>query len=196
MGPPTRARSPPQRTGSFTQGTLQHTAAYSPPLRSCPTPPSTGPSPSVAPFEYAGAATHGRDPRPFILTSFLSTAPRSDSWHRIGQNFAFAYICTYLALALGRCLPSPLPALSSAGAAISQPYLSRGRYQASLGHRHLFPTVSPAHTLVRRGGTLRLCPHSAGSTIPRLWPTGSSSGSLPSITTRWFSSSPSDLTSR
>jgi hypothetical protein len=42
----------------------------------------------------------------------------------------------------------------------------------------------------------RLRPHSAGSTIPRLWPTGSSAGWLPLITTRWFSSSPSDLTSR
>jgi hypothetical protein len=38
--------------------------------------------------------------------------------------------------------------------------------------------------------------HSAGSTIPHLWPTGSSLGELPSITTRWFSASPSDSTSR
>jgi hypothetical protein len=38
--------------------------------------------------------------------------------------------------------------------------------------------------------------HSAGSTIPHLWPTGSSVGWLPLITTRWFSASPSDLTSR
>jgi hypothetical protein len=38
------------------------------------------------------------------------------------------------------------------GATISRPYLPFGRYQASLGHRRLFHTVSPAHTLVRRGG--------------------------------------------
>jgi hypothetical protein len=38
--------------------------------------------------------------------------------------------------------------------------------------------------------------HSAGSTIPHLWPTGSSVGWLPLITTRWCSASPSDLTSR
>ena len=38
--------------------------------------------------------------------------------------------------------------------------------------------------------------HSAGSTIPRLGPTGSSGGWLPSITTRWFSASPSDPPSR
>ena len=43
---------------------------------------------------------------------------------------------------------------------------------------------------------MRLRPNSAGSTIPHLWPTGSSSGWLPSITTRWFSSCPSDPTSR
>jgi hypothetical protein len=29
-----------------------------------------------------------RDPRPFALASFMSSIPRSDSWHRIGQNFA------------------------------------------------------------------------------------------------------------
>ena len=36
----------------------------------------------------------------------------------------------------------------------------------------------------------------AGSTMLRLWPTGSSSGLLPLIPTRWFSSSPSDPASR
>jgi hypothetical protein len=43
----------------------------------------------------------GSDPRPFVLTLFLSTIPRSDSWHRIGWNFAFAYIRTYLPVAAG-----------------------------------------------------------------------------------------------
>ncbi len=42
----------------------------------------------------------------------------------------------------------------------------------------------------------RLRLHSAGSTIPRLGPTGSSSGWLPLITTRWCSASPSDPPSR
>jgi hypothetical protein len=32
------------------------------------------------------------DPRPFALTLFPSTIPRSDSWHRFGRNFARAYI--------------------------------------------------------------------------------------------------------
>jgi len=38
----------------------------------------------------------GSNPRPFVLSSFMSTIPHSDSWHRIGKNFAFAYIPAYL----------------------------------------------------------------------------------------------------
>src|SRR3954466_8483360 len=30
----------------------------------------------------------GSDPGPFALTPFLSTSPRSDSWHRFGRTFA------------------------------------------------------------------------------------------------------------
>src|SRR4051794_12979729 len=44
-------------------------------------------------------------------------------------------------------------ALSSASVALFRPYLPLGRYQVSLSYLTLFPTVSPAHTLVRRGGT-------------------------------------------
>lgn len=91
---------------------------------------------------------------------------------------------------------SPLPALSSAGVALSHPYLTFGPYQVSLGHLCLFSTVSPAHTVVRWRGTMRLRLHSADSTILQLGPTGSSLGWLPSITTRWFSANPSDSTSR
>jgi hypothetical protein len=58
------------------------------------------------------------------------------------------------------------------------------------------PPVSSAHTVVRWGGPMRLRLHSAGATMPHLWPTGSSWGCLPSMTTRWFSASPSDPTSR
>ena len=95
----------------------------------------------------------GDDPEPFVPTPFQSTVPRSDSWHRIGRNFAHAYIRTYRRVAPGRALHSLLLALSSASVALFQPYLPLGRYQASLSHLTLFPTVSPAHTLVRRGGT-------------------------------------------
>ena len=157
---------------------------------------STGPSPSARPFASGGAAAPGNGRRPFALASFLSHMPRSDSWHRLGRNFAHAYSCAHRPVASGRGLCSLLPALSSAGVTRCRPDLPCGRYQVSLGHPRLFPTVSPAHTVVRWGGTIRLRLHSAGSTIPHLWPTGSSLGELPLITTRWFSASPSDSTSR
>jgi hypothetical protein len=60
----------------------------------------------------------------------------------------------------------------------------------------LFRSVPPAHTVVRGVDGLRLRRHSADSTLPPLWPTGSSSGWLPSIAARSFSSCPSDSTSR
>ena len=60
----------------------------------------------------------------------------------------------------------------------------------------LFRSVPPAHTLVRGVDGSRLRRHTADSTWPPLWPTGSSSGWPPSITARSFSSSPSDSTSR
>src|ERR1700752_2283691 len=37
----------------------------------------------------------GGGPGPFVLIPFKSTSPRSDSWHRVGRNFACAYIRTY-----------------------------------------------------------------------------------------------------
>jgi len=114
---------------------------------------STGPSPSALPFGPSSVVAHRNAPQPFALTAFLSTVPRSDSWQRLGWNFASAYIHTYRRAALGRCLSSPLPALSSAGATASRPYLPFGRYQVSLGHVPLFSTVSPAHTVVRWDGT-------------------------------------------
>ena len=76
----------------------------------------------------------GDDPRPFVLTSFKSTSSRSDSWHRIGRNFACAYIRTYLQVAPGRALRSLFLALSSASVALSQPYLLSGQYQVSLSY--------------------------------------------------------------
>lgn len=157
---------------------------------------STGPSPSARPFASGGAAAPGSGPRPFAVASFLSNMPRSDSWHRVGRNFARADSRAYRSVASGRGLCSPLPALSSAGVPRFRPSRPFGRYQVALGHPRLFPTVSSAHTVVRWGGTMRLRLHSAGSTIPHLGPTGSSWGCLPSITTRWFSASPSDPTSR
>src|SRR6516165_3594800 len=74
------------------------------------------------------------DPKPFALTSFKSTMPRSDSWHCIGRNFAFAYIRTYRRRLQAGLRVLCLLALSSASVALFQPYLPFGQYQASLSH--------------------------------------------------------------
>src|SRR5262249_20521785 len=68
--------------------------------------------------------------------------------------------------------------------------------EISWGHDMFFRSVPAAHTLVRGVDGKRLHRHSADSTLPPLWPTGSSSGWLPSIPARSFSASPSDSTSR
>src|SRR5215471_12968784 len=68
----------------------------------------------------------------------------------------------------------------------------RERIESSWGHAMVFGTVPSANTLVRWVNELRLRPHSAGSTLPHLWPTCSSSGSPPLITARYFSSDSSD----
>ena len=47
-------------------------------------------------------------------------------------------------------------------------------FKSSLGHTRDFRSVPSAHTLVRRVSRKCLRPHSAGSTLPLLWPTGSS----------------------
>src|SRR5262249_46590976 len=72
----------------------------------------------------------------------------------------------------------------------------RASDEISWGHAVLFRSVPPAHTVVRGVDGSRLRRHSADSTLPPLWPTGSSSGWLPSIAARSFSSCPPDSTSR
>src|SRR5262245_42633757 len=52
----------------------------------------------------------------------------------------------------------------------------RERVESSWGHVLVFDTVPSANTLVRWVDEKRLRPHSAGSTLPHLWPTGSSRG--------------------
>ena len=183
--------------GSFTEGTVQHPSPYSP-LGSVSSPPqSTGPSPSHRPFGDVSVATLGCAPRVSAVPSFLSTLPCSDSWHRIGWNFACAYIHTYRLVAPGRGFVFPVgPPFRLRVSHYSRPYLPLGRYQVSLGHLRSSPPCRPHTPWYDGEEPKRLRPHSAGSTIPRLWPTGSSPGSLPLITTRWFSASPSDPASR
>src|SRR3954471_24322319 len=68
---------------------VRTSAMYSPASRASTLPHSTGPSPSGRSFgSDRRHCSSGGDPGPFALTPFLSTSPRSDSWHRFGRNFA------------------------------------------------------------------------------------------------------------
>jgi hypothetical protein len=99
-----------------------------------------------------------------------TTQPSDDSW-----NTASHFACAYRVTSLG---------------------VSRGSQEPSWGHAQIFRTVPSANTLVRWVNEKRLRLHSAGSTLPHLWPTGSSLGSPPSTTARYFSAYPSDPASR
>ena len=99
------------------------------------------------------------------------TIPSSDSCRGFAAHFAFAYREAYQTFR-----PGPM--------------------QVSRGHTRIFRTVPPANTLVRWVNEKRLRRHSAGSTLPHLGPTRSSSGLPPSITVRYFSANPSDSASR
>src|SRR5918995_2448903 len=147
--------------GSFAQGTLQPPSTYSPLPYASLAQRSTGPSPSVGPFEPAGAAAPGSDPKPFALTSFVSSMPRSDSWHRIGWNFACAYIHTYRLVASGRPLCSPFARPFVCGchsiAAIPTSWTIPGLPGSPIG---LPPRVARTHR-----GTLRWNPHAFASIV-------------------------------
>ena len=99
-----------------------------------------------------------------------TTQPSDDSW-----NTASHFACAYRVASLG---------------------VSRGSQEPSWGHAQIFRTVPSANTLVQWVNEKRLRLHSAGSTLPHLWPTGSSLGSPPSTTARYFSAYPSDPASR
>jgi hypothetical protein len=74
--------------GSFTPGMFRSSGLYLPRLDSPPPHPSTGPSPAARAFAPARGAAPGSAPQPLVLTAFLSPVPRSDSWPRVGWNFA------------------------------------------------------------------------------------------------------------
>lgn len=145
----------------------------------------------------ASVTAPGGDPKGSALPSFLSHPPCSDSWHRIGGNFARASIHTYHPVALGCPLSSrwacpfvcgchPIATLPSQVDTPRPPWVTQ---LSSPPCRPPAPWCDGEETRC-----LRL--HRAGATIPRLWPTGSPSGGLPVMTTRWCSASPSDPPSR
>jgi hypothetical protein len=59
---------------------------------------------------------------------------------------------------------------------VASPGATREPCESSWGHVLVFRTVPSANTLIRWVDEKRLRPHSAGSTLPHLWPTGSSRG--------------------
>src|SRR5262245_39003258 len=110
--------------GSFEPRTYLHFRHVLPPfprLSTCHT--ARGPPPPTGLWVRPASPFDDDDPKPFALTSFKSTVPRSDSWHCVGRNFACAYIRTYRRrLQAGLCVLCLL-ALSSASVALFQPYL-------------------------------------------------------------------------
>src|SRR3954465_15585161 len=176
---------------------VRTSAMYSPARRASTLPHSTGPSPSGRPFgSDRRRRSSGSDPGPFALTPFLSTLPRSDSWHRFGRNFACASI-------------RPYPRGLQAGLFVA--CFSPFRLRVSHDSGHTFPmddtrppwvTDALPHRVARPhlGATGRnpgaFAPIVRARPFPVFGRPVHRSGSLPLITTRWFSSSLSDPASR
>ena len=170
---------------------------YLPARRSSTLPHSTGPSPSGRSFgSDRRHCSSGSDPGPFALTPFLSTSPRSDSWHRFGRTFACAYIRPYhRGLQAGLCVPC----------------FSPFRLRVSHDSGHTFPmddtrppwvTDALPHRVARThlGATgwnpCAFAPIVRARPFPVFGRPVHRSGLLPLITTRWFSTSLSDPASR
>ena len=137
----------------------------------------------------------GDDPEPFVPTPFQSTVPRSDSWHRIGRNFARAYIRTYRRVAPGWALHSLLLALSSASYSSHTCPLDDTRSRLplldALPHR-----VARTHLGATGRNPNAFAPIVRARPFPVFGRPVHLPGLLPLITTRWFSSSLSDPASR
>ncbi len=99
------------------------------------------------------------------------------AWHRIGWNFACAYIRTYHLMALGRRLYSQLtrPFVCGCHNIATIPVQVDDTRPPWVTHMSS-PPCRPQTPWYDGEEPKRLRLHSAGSTIPRLWPTGSSVG--------------------
>src|SRR4051794_40337368 len=132
---------------------IRTSAMYSPLLRRSTLPHSTGPSPSDRPF--------GRDRRrhsPVTIRSLLfrlrSRVPCPDptpGTASAGTSLTLISAPTAGWLQAGLCIPCCWPFRLRVIPAIPAPWTIPGLPELLT----LFPTVSPAHTLVRRGGCLR-----------------------------------------
>src|SRR3954451_19108744 len=147
---------------------VRTSAMYSPARRASTLPHSTGPSPSGRSFgSDRRRRSSGSDPGPFALTPFLSTSPRSDSWHppirllappdptpgtaSVGPSLALISAPTIGGFRPGFAFPVSRPFVCECRTIPAIP--SRWTIPGLPGSLTLFPTVSPAHPLVRRGGT-------------------------------------------
>src|SRR3954452_623532 len=159
---------------------VRTSAMYLPAHRASTLPHSTGPSPSGQPFgSDRRRRSSGSDPGPFALTPFLSTSPRSDSSHRFGRNFACAYIRPYhRGLQAGLCVacfsPFRLRVSHYSGHTFPMDDTRPPWVTDALPHR-----VARTHLGATGWNPCAFAPQSAGSTIPRLRPTGSSLGIAP-----------------
>ena len=172
----------------------QHLLTASPPSSY---PPSTGPSPSDAPFEQR----RRRSTRPrsetfcsdlvheYFAPIRLLAPHRSELRSRLYLHLPRDGSRSMLAFAVGPHFRSRVPQYLDPTCRLDD---TRPPWVTNVSS----PPCRPHTPWCDEEEPKRLHPRSAGSTIPRLWPTGSSSGWLPSITTRWCSSSPSDSTSR
>jgi hypothetical protein len=88
----------------------------------------------------AGVTAHGCAPKGSVVPSFLSSTPCSDSWHRVGWNFAHAYIHTYRLVAPGHSLCSLL----------TRPFVCGC---------HSIVTIPPVWTIPGLPGSLTPLPH-------------------------------------
>jgi len=146
-------------------------------------------------FPYGTVPCH----RPYSLaSSFFPTPlptdfPRSPNGPALAGSRRFRGACG--TIRSSDCLPRIVPRFALR---LSRP-LSRcptGTRQALLGSRSDLPCRAVRTHLGATGEWMRLRLHNADSTLPRLWPTGSSSGSPPLTTAQQFSSCPSDSASR
>jgi len=176
---------------------VRTSAMYSPARRASTLPHSTGPSPSGRPFgSDRRRRSSGSDPGPFALTPFLSTSPRSDSWHRFGRTFACAYIRPYhRGLQTGLCVacfsPFRLRVSHYSGHTFPMDDTRPPWVTDALPHR-----VARTHLGATGWNPCAFAPIVRARPFPVFGRPVHRSGSLPLITTRWFSSSLSDPASR
>jgi len=115
-----------------------------------------------------------RSLRLFLPTAFPGPLNPPDSTGHVA--FTTLQVLFGCPTTLAASLPTSLSAYR-----VAYPSATREPQESSRGHALIFPAVQSARTLVRWVDEMRLRPTKAGSTLPHLWPTGSSKGWLPRL---------------